>query len=198
MTSWHGNPFCITDPLWGESIGRRCILIALQWRHSGRDGVSNHQPHVCLAADQRKHQSSASPRDFVNINPRGMRWNTENCESSWCQLFRHGFSRVSLSSDNNMMDTFCHQTSSALLVLCEGGEPAVTGGFPYQRASNAKPLSLWAARLDAPFFCNKLENAFIFKIYRKISNISCTKFQNKKDSRFIWQFSPLNPLKPGV
>ena len=35
----------------------------------GRDGVSNHQPHyfcstVCLGADQRKHQSSAS-RAFV-------------------------------------------------------------------------------------------------------------------------------------
>ena len=41
--------------------------ITLQWRHSERDGVSNHQPHDCLFnttvysdADQRKHQSSAS------------------------------------------------------------------------------------------------------------------------------------------
>ena len=38
---------------------------ALQWRHSGRDGVSNNQPNDCLlnrlfSADQRKHQSSAS------------------------------------------------------------------------------------------------------------------------------------------
>ena len=38
---------------------------ALQWRHNGRDSVSNHQPHECLPtvysdADQRKHQSSAS------------------------------------------------------------------------------------------------------------------------------------------
>ena len=38
---------------------------ALQWRHNGRDGVSNHQPHDCLfnrysGADRRKHQSSAS------------------------------------------------------------------------------------------------------------------------------------------
>ena len=37
----------------------------LQWRHNGRDSVSNHQPHDCLLnrysdADQRKHQSSAS------------------------------------------------------------------------------------------------------------------------------------------
>ena len=42
----------------------------LQWRHNGRDGVSNHQPHDCLpnrlsgrvysGADQRKYQSSSS------------------------------------------------------------------------------------------------------------------------------------------
>ena len=37
----------------------------LQWRHNGRDGVSNHQPHHCYStvysgADQRKHSSSAS------------------------------------------------------------------------------------------------------------------------------------------
>ena len=39
--------------------------LSLQWRHNGRDSVSNHQPHDCLLkrlfnADQRKHQSSAS------------------------------------------------------------------------------------------------------------------------------------------
>ena len=37
---------------------------SLQWRHNGRGGVSNHQPHDCLlnrysGTDQRKHQSSA-------------------------------------------------------------------------------------------------------------------------------------------
>ena len=37
----------------------------LQWRHNGRDGVSNHQPHHCLlnrlsGTAHRKHQSSAS------------------------------------------------------------------------------------------------------------------------------------------
>ena len=38
---------------------------ALQCRHNGHDGVSNHQPNDCLlnrysGTDQRKHQSSAS------------------------------------------------------------------------------------------------------------------------------------------
>ena len=38
---------------------------SLQWRHNGRDGVSNHQPHIVYStvysgANQRKHQRSAS------------------------------------------------------------------------------------------------------------------------------------------
>ena len=49
----------------------------LQWRHNERDGVSNHQPHDCLlnrfwAADQRKHQSSASLADVWGIHRRQM------------------------------------------------------------------------------------------------------------------------------
>ena len=40
-------------------------FVAFQWRHNGRDGVSNHQRPIvcstfCSGADQRKHQSSAS------------------------------------------------------------------------------------------------------------------------------------------
>ena len=42
-----------------------CVGSVLQWRHNGRDGVTNHQPTavyltVYSDADQRKHQSSAS------------------------------------------------------------------------------------------------------------------------------------------
>ena len=52
------------------------LLFWLQWRHYGRDGISNHQPHDCLLnrcfsdADQRKHQSSAFLA-FVRGNHRG-------------------------------------------------------------------------------------------------------------------------------
>ena len=42
------------------------VLSSLQWRHNGRDDISNHWPHACLlivysGADRTKHQSSASP-----------------------------------------------------------------------------------------------------------------------------------------
>ena len=45
--------------------GTRCAIPSLQWRHNGRDGVSNHQPLDCLfnrlfRCRSRKHQSSAS------------------------------------------------------------------------------------------------------------------------------------------
>ena len=30
------------------SMGTEKLTIPLQWRHNGRDGVSNHQPHQCL------------------------------------------------------------------------------------------------------------------------------------------------------
>ena len=52
------------------SYGRIIVVhckysITLQWRHNGRDGVSNDQPRHCLLnrifrCSQRKHQSSAS------------------------------------------------------------------------------------------------------------------------------------------
>ena len=44
-------------------IARSSVAMALQWRHNGRDGVSNHQSPILnrySGADQRKHQSSAS------------------------------------------------------------------------------------------------------------------------------------------
>ena len=45
--------------------GEDIFVSTLQWRHNGRDGVSNHQPHHCLLnrlfrRRSRKHRSSAS------------------------------------------------------------------------------------------------------------------------------------------
>ena len=61
---WIIHTFC--DFLWlGSNLFAQIIQDALQWRHAGCDGVSNHQPHDCLLnrlyrQDQRKYQSSAS------------------------------------------------------------------------------------------------------------------------------------------
>ena len=55
-----GSNLCRSSGLYHSSF-----ILSLRWRHNGRDGFSNHQPHDCLltgysGADQRKHQSSAS------------------------------------------------------------------------------------------------------------------------------------------
>ena len=51
----------------------------------------------------------------------------------------------------------------------------------------------------APHVANQQQPWYwIFKKYRKTSNISRTKSQNLNDSRLILQFSLPHPLKPGV
>ena len=56
--------FLMLTTCWTVSMKCKCTFAALQWRHTGHDGVSNHQPHDCwldrlFRVDQRKHQSSA-------------------------------------------------------------------------------------------------------------------------------------------
>ena len=58
MTSWHGNAFGITGPLYCKSINTELwyfsvvrqsnLLTTLQWRHNEPDCVSNHQPNDYL------------------------------------------------------------------------------------------------------------------------------------------------------
>ena len=56
----------------GELYAVFCLQGPRKWRHNGRDGGSNHQPiiypTVYSGADQRKHQSSASPAFVQGIH----------------------------------------------------------------------------------------------------------------------------------
>ena len=49
---------------WCESRGRPCCHIPLQWRHNGRDGVSNHQPHDCLLSRLQIKENIKAPRHW--------------------------------------------------------------------------------------------------------------------------------------
>ena len=60
--------------------------LPLRWRHNGRDGVSNHQPHDCLhsrvfrrRSKAMLHQSSASQKVS----------NAENVSIQWCHRVNH-------------------------------------------------------------------------------------------------------------
>ena len=63
------HPFCFMWPL-VTTMG--FLYFSLQWRHNGRDGVSDHQPHDCLlnhsSVDHRKHQISASLAFVMEIH----------------------------------------------------------------------------------------------------------------------------------
>ena len=64
LTVRPGIPRPINIPC-GRSIRRAWPANSLQWRHNGRDGVSNYQSHDCLLnrlfkAQKKKNQSSAS------------------------------------------------------------------------------------------------------------------------------------------
>ena len=69
----------ITAPMWGRAMERLLLVprgkwlwyiegalyqgaISLQWRHNGRDGVSNHQPHDCLCNRLFRHRSKKTSK----------------------------------------------------------------------------------------------------------------------------------------
>ena len=61
--SLHSNHFCFTKPQ--QPITSYHTLKSFRWRHNGRGGVSNHQPHDCLLnrlyrRTSTRHQSCAS------------------------------------------------------------------------------------------------------------------------------------------
>ena len=74
-------------------------LTALRWRHNGRDGVSNHQPHDCLfnSLFRRESLKSSAPLPFVHgihrwpVNSPHKGPVTRKCfhllTSSWTTLF---------------------------------------------------------------------------------------------------------------
>ena len=46
--TWQVSDYVIYWPNWLSSSHGTNMNTSLQWRHNGRDGVSNHQPHQCL------------------------------------------------------------------------------------------------------------------------------------------------------
>ena len=58
--------FCCALICWGHIKRSYWIhVIPLQWRHNGRDGVSNHQPHDCLLNRLFRHRSKKTSKLHV-------------------------------------------------------------------------------------------------------------------------------------
>ena len=109
-------------------------IASLQWRHNGRDSVSNHQPHDCLLNRlfRRKSKKTSKPRvtDLCAGNspvtgefPAQMASNAENV-FIWWRHHDHG-------CDYHDMNTAWHENTVRCL-LCEE-TPPVTGWLPHRR-----------------------------------------------------------------
>ena len=108
------------------------LEFALLWRHNGRDGVSNHQPHDCLLSILFRHRSEnvKAPRHWPLCGElTGERWipaqmasNAENVSIWW----RHHDTNGPLTSNEQFLGM---ATLSALLALCEENS-TVTSGLP--------------------------------------------------------------------
>ena len=100
MATWHGSAFCVAGPK------------SLQWRHNGRDGVSNHQPYDCLLYRLFRRRSKKTSKLRVTGLCVGRPLNSSH---KWPVTWK--------------MFPFID-------VIIEGN-PSVSGRFPSQRASNA-------------------------------------------------------------
>ena len=102
-----------------DVISSSTTFYALQWRHNGRDSVSNHQPHYCLLNRLFRRRSTKTSKLRVTglcagnspgtgEFPAQMASNAENASIWWRH---HG---------NHFLTRRCHDTETlpALLTLC--------------------------------------------------------------------------------
>ena len=130
---------------------------ALQWHHNEHNGVSNHQPHDCLLNRLFKRRSKKISKLCVTGLCEGIhRWPGNSPHKGpvtrkilpfddVIMVYGYHYSRIkwalwllNLSATRMLFQHSLQRNyqSSALQVLCEGN-PSVTGGFRWQRASNA-------------------------------------------------------------
>ena len=91
---------------------------SLRWRHNGRDGVSNHQPHDCLLNSLFGRRSKKASKFRVTglcagnspgtgEFPAQMASNVENVAIWWRHLFKAGLAKMPSQS----MDGYLHPTN---------------------------------------------------------------------------------------
>ena len=106
----------------------------LQWRHSERNGVSNHQRHNCLSTVYlgRSNIVSHPWTSQLGLPPLGLSLYGagEYIQCTWIYSTNQPTSRSKKTSE-------LHVTG-----LCEGNSP-VTGELPTQRASTTENISIW-------------------------------------------------------
>ena len=130
------------------------IVYALQWRHNGRDGVSNHQPQCCLLNRLFKRRSNKTSKLCVTglcvgnspvtgEFPAKMDRNAENVSICWLHRVSTEFKPVAWHLKYDKLDCLSDSlfgltqkaSKHCIIGFCEGNPPVIRV-FPSQRASN--------------------------------------------------------------
>ena len=125
-TNWspHGMLCRWTDPACMQVGHLTTMATALQWRHSGLDGVSNHQPHHCLLSRLFGHRSKKTSKLRVTGLCAG---NSPETGEFPAQLASNA--EMFPFDDVIMVQAFVLPIS---LALCEENPPVIDG-FPSQK-----------------------------------------------------------------
>ena len=133
------------------------FFVSLRWRHNGRDGVSNHQPHDCLLNRLFRRRSKKTSKlritglcagnsPVTSEFPAQMASNAENVSISWCHhvLFiwavlrwcakvinSHSATRFHVIYDTVLL-CFVYMSSSQLILqsYLRGDHEAITHYWP--------------------------------------------------------------------
>ena len=144
------------------------IAISLRWRHNGRDGLSNHQPHDCLLNCLFRRSSKKTPNLRVTglcagnspgtgEFPAQMASNAENVSISW----RH---HVMRNAQDSILDMSLKIISIALQPHFPGGtELKVTGTKPQHSATKGKYIvcTIVMFHNDFPLAMSSPNNVYI-------------------------------------
>ena len=130
MTSWHGNGFCITGPLWGES--------PVIWAMALMDALVMIFKQFPIA---RGRHWWCHPGTFIPVK---YHYNDVIMSAVASQITSLTIVYPTVYSGADQREN----QISALLALCAGNSP-VTGEFPTQRASNAENASIWRRHHDS-------------------------------------------------
>ena len=128
-------------------VSQHCIRwlpgsITLQWRHNGRDSISNHQPHDCSLSRLFRHRSKkisklhvtglcAGNSSGTGEFPAQMASSAENVSIWWChQMFPFDDVIMRQQAITPRKDQQCHMESQGHNQLTHQGRGKMAAHFP--------------------------------------------------------------------
>ena len=134
------TPYGVTEPQW---INGRPF--PLPWRHNGRDGGSNHQPHHCLLNRLFGRWSKKTSKLRITDRCAGKGWVllTPHFDDVITGAMASQVTSLTIVYSTVYSDAAKKKTPKLRVPgICAGNSPG-TGVFPAHMASNAEIVSIW-------------------------------------------------------